>query len=34
MDKTEGRSSGFSSSWAILIAAATVAIGLYLAFHR
>jgi hypothetical protein len=34
MDKTEGRSSGFSASWAILIAAVTVAIGLYAAFHR
>lgn len=34
MDKTEGRSSGFGASWAILVAAVTIAIGLYAAFHR
>jgi hypothetical protein len=34
LDKLEGRATGFSASWAILVAATLVAIGVYAAFHR
>lgn len=34
LDKTEGAKTGLSNGWAILVAAATLALGLYLAFHR
>lgn len=34
VNRTEGRTTGFSTGWAVLVAAATLALGIYLAFHK
>ena len=34
LDRTEGAKTGLDSGWKILIAAATLALGIWLAFHR
>lgn len=34
LNRAEGRTTGFSTGWAVLVAAVTLALGMYLAFHK